>query len=170
MPNRTTPVTRNNLFYSEKDYQLESEIVSQYLEEDLNQSVVVYEVDRERTNSDEVYKDAKGNVRYKTPKDIPCMYEIAESELKSYDSKFNNGVYAISGNLTVYVMVHTLEKYHCEISRGDFIGVLVDDNRMQYFVVTDDGKVNTSNKMVMGAYKPAYRVVKCTPTIEFDGK
>lgn len=170
MPNRTTPVNRNNLFYSEADFQLESNLMMQYMEEDLNQTVVVYEVDRIRTDADSIYQDSKDIIRYKTPKEIPCIYVVDESQMKSYDTKSSNGAYALSGNLTVYVMPQILRKYECDIKRGDYIGLLIDDDRMVYFVVVDDGKVNTANKNVMGAYKPAYRVVKCTPTAEFDGK
>ena len=55
----TTPISRNNLFYSEEDFQFETDIIEGYLEEDLNQTVVVYEVDRKRTNVNDIYKEAK---------------------------------------------------------------------------------------------------------------
>ena len=48
--------SRNNMFYSEEDFFLENEIVEGYIEEDLNQSVVVYEVDRKKSNINAIYK------------------------------------------------------------------------------------------------------------------
>lgn len=105
MPNNfLTPINRNNLFYSEEDYDFETDIVMDYMEEDTNQTVVVYEVDRDKTTVNATYKEINGTVRYKAPKEIPCLFEIKDSEIKSYDSKSSNGVYAIGGALTVYVM------------------------------------------------------------------
>jgi hypothetical protein len=72
--------TKTNMFYSEDDFIFETEMVEGYIEEDLNQSVVLYEVDRRKTNVNAIYKEAtSGNIRYKAPKEIPCMYEIKDS-------------------------------------------------------------------------------------------
>ena len=48
------PVNRNNLFYSEEDYELETELLSDYMEEDTNQTIVLYEVDRIKTNTNDI--------------------------------------------------------------------------------------------------------------------
>lgn len=167
----TTPVNRNNLFYSEDDFQFETDIVEGYIEEDLNQSVVVYEVDRNKTNTNEIYKEAKKDtIRFKPPKEVPCMFEIEDPQLNAFDSQSNTGVYQVSGNLTLYVMPKTLEKYKCDIKRGDYVAIQVDTSRMSYFTVTDDGKVNNSNKNVIGAYKTGWRLIKASPCQEFSGK
>lgn len=167
----TTPVNRNNLFYSEEDFNFETDIVQGYLEEDLNQTAVIYEVDRTRTTVNDIYKEAKKDtIRFKPPKEIPCMFEIEDSQLDTFDSQSSTGTYQVSGNLTLYVMPKTLEKYKCDIMRGDYVAIQVDTNRMSYFTVTDDGKVNNSNKHVIGAYKTGWRVVKCAPSKEFNGK
>jgi hypothetical protein len=169
--NRLTPVTRNKMFYGEDDFLLETDMAAEYLEGDTNQTIVLYEVDRIKTNSDSVYKESdEGSIRFKAPKEIPCLYEIKEPQMKSYEKQNNNGVYQLAGNLSVYVMTKTLDKYRCDIKRGDYIGVLVDTNRMAYFVVTNDGKVNIANITHIGAYKPAWRVVEATPCdTEFKG-
>ena len=61
--------TKTNMFYSEDDFIFETEMVEGYIEEDLNQSVVLYEVDRRKTNVNAIYKEAtSGNIRYKTQK------------------------------------------------------------------------------------------------------
>jgi hypothetical protein len=168
MNERITPITRNNKYYSEEDFQRETSIVEEYFEEDLNQTVIVYEVDRAKTNMNTVYKEKQNNLRYKAPKEIPCMFEIKPSEIKSYDSKTSNGVYAVSGSLEFYVLVKTLEKYKCDIHRGDYVGVPIEQNRMSYFVVVNDGKVNTSNDQYIGAYKPAFYHVVCSPCTESE--
>lgn len=165
--------SKNNMFYSEEDFFYETDLVERYIEEDLNQSVVLYEVDRGKTNVNAIYKEAtKGNIRYKAPKEIPCMYEIKDSETKSFDSKTSTGVYQQDGNLIVYVLVKTLEKYKADVKRGDYIGVQIDTNRMVYYNVVNDGKVNTANTHLIGAYKPAWRIIECTlvsDISEFNG-
>lgn len=171
MPNNTlTPINRNNLFYSEKEYEYETDLLLDYIEGDLNQTVVVYPVDREKTQINAISQSAVNGIRFKNPIEIPCQYEIEDSEMKTFDKKTSNGVYALSGNLTVYVLTKILEKYECEISRGDYIGVYVDEGRMVYFVVTDDGKVNTSNKNYVGAYRLSFRTIKCSPSSDYEFK
>ncbi len=173
MPNNTfTPINRNNIFYSDKEFEYETDMLIDYIEGDLNQTIVIYPVDREKTQVNAITQNAVNGIRFKNPIEIPCQYEIADSELKTFDKKTSNGVYALSGNLTAYVMPKILEKYECEISRGDYIGIYVDEGRMVYFVVTDDGKVNTGNKNYVGAYKVAWRTIQASPVSdqEFNGE
>lgn len=165
-----SPISRNNLFYSEEDFQFESGLVEGYLEEDLNQTVVVYQVDRRRTNVNDIYKEAKKDtIRFKPPVEIPCMFEIEDAQINAFDTQSNTGTYQVSGNLKLYVMSRTLEKYNCDIIRGDYVAIQIDERKMSYFTVTDDGKVNNSNKHFIGAYKSAYRQISCAPAQEFKG-
>lgn len=171
MPNNTyTPVTRNGKFYSQEDFQYELGILEDYLEGDLHQTIVVYQVDRERTNTDSIYQETT-NIRFRMPIEIPCLFDVEDSALKSIDKNTTNGVYAQSGQIKINVPQSILKKYECEISRGDYIGVLVDDNRMTYFVVVDDGKINFSNKNYVGAFKPIWRTISASPVTdkEFNG-
>lgn len=164
---------KNTMFYSEEDYGFESELIEGYLEEDINQTIVLYEVDREKTNINAIYKDStSGNIRYKAPKEIPCMYEIKESEIKNFDKSTATGVYTQDGNLTIYVLVSILEKYNADIKRGDYVGVQLDTNRMRYYSVVNDGKVNSANTLLVGNYKPTWRVIDCalvSDISEFNG-
>jgi hypothetical protein len=100
------------------------------------------------------------------------MYEIKDSEIKSFDNKSTTGVYTQDGNLVMYVLTKTLEKYKTDIKRGDYIGVQVDTNRMKYYTVVNDGKVNSTNTHMIGGYKPAWRTIECTlvsDISEFNG-
>ena len=164
---------KNNMFYSEEDFSYETDLIERYIEEDINQSVVLYEVDRSKTNVNAIYKEAtSGNIRYKAPREIPCMYEIKDSEIKSFDNKTSNGVYTQDGNLQIYVLTRTLEKYKADVKRGDYIGVQIDLNRMKYYTVVNDGKVSTANTHMVGGYKPAWRTIECTlvsDISEFNG-
>lgn len=171
MPNNyLSPISRNKTFYSESEFEFETDLIMDYLEEDTNQTVVLYRVDREKTNVNDVYKDKKGNIRFLPPIEIPCLYEIKDPEIKSYDNKTNTGVYTIGGSLTIYTMPKILEKYKCDILRGDYIGVQIDTDRMVYYSVVNDGKVNTSNSMYVGAYKTAFRVITAAVVDENEFK
>lgn len=167
------PINRNNLFYSEEDFLMETEILSDYLEEDTNQTIVLYEVDRVKTNMNNVYQETvdKKNIRFKPPKELPCLYDIKEAQTKSYDGKTSNAVYMLSGNVTIYILKQTLKTYKCDIKRGDYIEILNDTNSMYYFSVVNDGKVNNANNLVVGAYKSPWLVIECAPVTkdEFDG-
>lgn len=166
-----TPISRNNLFYSAEDFEFETDLIDGYLEEDLNQTVIVYEVDRRRTNVHEIYKEAKKDtIRFLPPKEVPCMFEIQDAQLNAFDSKSSTGTYQISGNLTVYVTPKILEKYKCDIKRGDYLAIQIDEHRMSYFTVTDDGKVNTANKFIVGGFKTGWRIVSAAPAQEFSGR
>lgn len=169
---RTTPISRNNKFYSEEDFAMECDTIEEYIDEDLGQTVIVYEVDRSKTPVNDIYQESRGNVRYKPPREIPCMYQIQPSDTKTIDNTTSTGVYSVSGRLTLYIMPRILQKFRCDIKRGDYIGVQIEENRLAYFVVTDDGKVNYANENVVGAYKTAWRKCECAPVTlsEFNGK
>ena len=47
---KRVPISRNNLFYSESDFQYEMEIGKNYLEQDMNQTIILYEVDLQNEN------------------------------------------------------------------------------------------------------------------------
>lgn len=171
MPNNTkTPITRNNMFYSDEDFQFEMDIVDGYLEEDTNQTVVVYQVDRVKTQRNDIYKDANKAVKFKMPVEIPCLYEVSETQMKSYDGKSQNAAYALQGNLKVYVTTTTLRKYGVDIKRGDYLGVMIEEGRMYYWVVVNDGKLNTANQSVVGAYKTGFRVIDASPVTDEEFK
>lgn len=171
MPTNTyTPITRNNLFYSKDDFDMEMELAENYLEEDMNQTVVVYQVDRISTQVNDIYKEANREIHFLPPVEVPCLYEIQDQALKSYDAKTQNGVYTINGNLKVYINLLAFDKYDFDIKRGDYIGVMVEENRMYYWVVTNDGKLNTANQMVVGAYKSGWRVIEAAPASDAEFK
>lgn len=169
--NTIAPVTRNNIFYSENDFNYEMDIVLGYIEEDLGQVVVLYQVDYRKSNVDAIYKETTDNVSYKTPVEIPCIYELQAPVVKAYDKNTQQGTYTVYGNLTLYVPIQVFDKYECDIVKGDYIGVLVDHNKLAYFSVVNDGKLNGANVNHVGAFRPGWKVVTCAPVTdsEFNG-
>lgn len=160
---RKNPINRNKMFFSKADFELETEIAREYLENDMNQTVVLFEVDLAKTNADSIYHEAsKRNIRFKNPIEITVRYEIADAEVRSYDRNSNKGIYAKPGILTFTVLNATLEEVGRDIKRGDYIGVQISPEEIIYYTVFDDGKVGSySNANTLYGVKPFYRQIKC---------
>lgn len=170
---RKVPIKRNTKFFSGEDFAMEMDFMSEYMEQDANQTIILYQVDLEKTKVDDVYKEAtKDNIRFKPPKELTCVYDLQDAEMKPYDNKVTKGVYAKPGKLTFSVLLRELEEKQCDISRGDYIGVQVSPEQRIYFVVNDDGRVQSfANKNTLYGTKAYYRT--CTANYvdinEFNG-
>ena len=159
---RRVPINRNNLFYSEDDFAFEREVGKNYIEQDMNQTVVLYQVDLDKTNPDALYGETQANqVVYKAPVEIHCVYEISEPELKSYDKTKNLGTYMKTGKLTIGVYQETLDELGVDIKKGDYIGVQVNQTHMEYFTVSNDGRNNYDNAHTLFGIEPLFRTIEC---------
>ena len=95
---RKVPINRNSLFYDEGCYNFDLEVGKDYTEQDMGQTVILYQVDASLTQANAVYGETKPNgVKFKTPIEIPCVYKIEEPELKSYDKSKNLATYVKNG-------------------------------------------------------------------------
>lgn len=170
---KKVPIKRNTKFFSGDDFDLELNFAKEYIEQDANQTVILYRVDLEKTKVNDIYKEAsKDSIRFLTPIELPVIYEISDAETKAYGTKLQKGIYAQTGKLTFSVLLSTLEEYDCDISRGDYIGVQIDSSHREYFTVTDDGRVGTtSNRFTMFGTKPYARKIECASVDlgEFNG-
>ena len=149
------------------------DFAKEYIEQDANQTIILYRVDLEKTQVNDIYKEAKKDaVRFLPPIELPVVYEIGDSEMKAYGTKMQKGIYAQTGKLTFTVLLSTLEEYGCDISRGDYIGVQINTNHREYFTVTDDGRVaTTSNRYSLYGTMPYARKIECASVDlgEFNG-
>ena len=119
---RRVPINRNSLFYDAETFALEREIGKDYIEQDMGQTVVLYQVDASLTQTDAVYGETSTDeVAFKTPVEIPCTYKIEQPELKSYDKTKQLGTYMKTGKLIVGVYQETLVELGVEIKKGDYI-------------------------------------------------
>lgn len=158
---RRVPINRNNLFYSEEDFAFEREVGKNYIEQDMNQTVVLYQVDLDKTNADALYGETQANqVVYKPPVEIHCVYEISEPELKSYDKTKNLGTYMKTGKLTIGVYQETLDELGVDIKKGDYIGVQISQTHMEYFTVSNDGRNNYDNAHTLFGIEPLFRTIE----------
>jgi hypothetical protein len=72
------------------------------------------------------------------------------------------GYYVTVGQLMFNIYQKELDENDCDINRGDYIGLQVTPDHMEYFVVADDGRVNYDNAHTMWGTVPYFRTIKCT--------
>ena len=170
---RKNPIKRNNKFFGGEDYDLEMEFATEYMEQDANQTIVLYQVDYEKTKVNSVYNEAeKDKIRFKTPIELTVIYDLQDAETKAYKENMSKGVYVKPGKLTFSVLLKELEENDCDINRGDYIGIQITPEYMIYYTVADDGKMAmTSNKNTIYGKIPFYRTIQCNyiDPNEFNG-
>ena len=161
---RVVPINRNSLFYDKSSYDFELEMGKNYIEQDMGQTVVLYQVDLETTQTDAIYGETIAqSTKFKLPIEIPCVYQIDEGELQSYDKSKNLGTYVKAGKLTIGVYQETLDELGVDIKKGDYIGCQIRPDLMMYWCVQVDGKVNYDNAHTLWGTIPLYRTITCSP-------
>ena len=161
---RRVPINRNSLFYDADMFALEREIGKDYIEQDMGQTVILYQVDMSQTQTDAVYGETKPDgVVFKTPVEIPCTYKIEQSELKSYEKTKQLGTYNKVGKLTVGVYKETLDELGVDIKKGDYIGIQVTPDHAEYWVVVNDMKCNYDNAHTLWGTVPLYYTIQAAP-------
>jgi len=158
------PITRINKWFSGEDFSLEISMGREAIEGDGNFTLILYRVDRDMTDADALYGEArKDGIRFYPPVELKVVPILAEPENKNYNSN-STGRYMIDGNLTFGIYASQLTELDTEISYGDYIGYPVSENEIRYYVVTNDGIINFDNKHTIMGYKGAFRTIQCAPT------
>ena len=159
---RKNPINRNNFFTSQDQINFQIGIGMEYVNKIVNQTIVLYEIDRDKTKVNDIYNEANfNNLVFKTPVELNVLYKIDKSELKTYDNDTIKGYYVKVGQLTFSIFEKELEENGCDIKRGDYIGIQVTPEHMEFFVVTDDGRVNYDNRHTLWGAVPDYRSITC---------
>lgn len=169
--NKIIPITRLNKFFSGEDFDLEISMGREAIEGDGNFTVILFKVDREMTQSDDLYGEAtKDGIRYFPPIELKVIPILASAENKSYNK--NGGLrYTQDGNLTFGIYDAQLSELDTEISYGDYIGYAVTETEIRYYSVVNDGIKNYDNKHTIMGYKGAFRTIECASvdSSEFRG-
>lgn len=157
-------------FFDESDFNFEIEMGMEYFD-DIQISVVLFKVNREYTQHDDLYGEVnKNEINYYPPIEIKCRIKIDEPNNKNIN---NSGklVYLESGNLTLTVYNKELQDKKVDIDYGDYIGYQINEDKIVYYTVANDGKINYNNNKTIGGYKSAFRKIICTPVTEneFNG-
>jgi len=159
---KKVPITRISKFFGEKDFQLNISMGEEWLYGDMNFTLVLYRVDKSKTNQDDVYGEAlTDSISFLPPVEIKAYVKIESPTQQNYG---NSNMSEIEpGNLTMSVYLHYLEEEGIEINYGDYIGYPETESRMRYYSVADDGRIVSDNRHTYGGYKPFYKTYVCTP-------
>lgn len=158
---RQVPITRLGKFFGGEDFALDIGMGEEWLEGDLNFTLVLYKVDKKKTKTDDVYGEAlEDGIQFLPPVEFKGYVKIlAPTNLMLGGSRINQSE---PGNLQVSVYQQTLDDLEISIDFGDYIGYYETESRVRYYSVIDDGRVNSDNKHTYGGYKPFYRTVIAT--------
>jgi hypothetical protein len=161
------PITRISKFFSQDDFDLNIQMGQEYLHGDLNMRLVLYRVDRQKTDTDNVYAEVgKDQVKFFPPVEFNALVKIEEPKNNTYKQGLVR--YNEPGNLILSVYIKHLEELKINIRYGDYIGYPESENKVRYYTVSNDGIVTSDNKHNMFGFKPHYRTITCVPAQETE--
>jgi hypothetical protein len=169
MENNLVPITRLGKFFGGEDYSLEIDMGMEWLNGDMNFTVVLYRIDRYKTKTDDVYGEVlEDGIQFLAPIELKGLVQVMAPT-----SKFigNSRVEQKEpGNMKFSIYQKTLNDMDVEIFLGDYIGYYESEDRVRYYVVSDDGYVKSDNKHTYGGYRPFYRTIIATYVSENEFK
>ena len=156
------PITRLSKFFGQDDFDLNIKMGEEYLHGDLGMKLVLYRVDRAKTEIDDVYAEVgMDEIKYFPPIEFFGLVKIEEPKNNTYKDGLVR--YNEPGNMTISIYKKHIEEMGIEITYGDFIGYPESETRTRFYTVVDDGRVVSDNKHNMFGFKPYYRTVRCAP-------
>lgn len=166
---KLVPITRLGKFFGGEDYRLDINMGEEWLLGDMNFTVVLYRVDRYKTNTDDVYGEVtEDGIQFLAPVELKGLVQVmAPSEKYLGTSKV---AVKEPGNMKFSIYQKTLDELGVEIFMGDYLGYYESEDRVRYYVVSDDGYVKSDNKHTYGGYKPFYRTIIATFVSENEFK
>ena len=164
MSNRIVPITRLGKFFGGEDYNLDISMGREWLEGDMNFTLILYKVDKKKTNVDDVYGEAQEDgIKFLPPVEFKAYLQIVAPENKFMGtSKINQ---MEPGNARISVYQKHLDELEIDIEYGDYIGYYETETRVRYYVVNNDGRVVSDNKHTYAGYKPFYRTINASPVM-----
>lgn len=170
MNNSKVPISRLGKFFGAEDYSLDIGMGREWLEGDMNFTIVLYRVDRYKTKTDDVYGETVSDgIKFLPPIEFKAFVQVVAPENKWLgNSKIDQ---MEPGNIRVSVYQSTLDELNIDVSYGDYLGYYETETRVRYYVVNNDGRVVSDNKHTYAGYKPFYRTILASPVSanEFRG-
>lgn len=170
MSEHKVPITRLGKFFGDEDFNLDVGIGQEWLYGDMNFTLVLYRVDRQKTKTDDVYGEAlMDGIKFLPPVEFKGYVQIIQPENKNIgNSKINQ---IEPGNLKVGVYQNQLEGLGIDINIGDYIGYYESETRVRYYTVVNDGRVISDNKHTYAGTRPFYRSIIASAVVnnEFRG-
>jgi hypothetical protein len=161
MGEKLVPITRLGKFFGSEDYSLDINMGIEWLEGDMNFTVILYRIDRRKTKTDDVYGEVLENgIQFLAPVELKGLVQVMAPTSKFLgNSKVEQKE---PGNMKFSIYQKTLDDMGVEIFLGDYFGYYESEDRVRYYVVSDDGYVKSDNKHTYAGYKPFYRTVIAT--------
>jgi len=167
---RRVPITRLNKFFAEEDFDLDIEMGREWLNGDMNFTLVHYAVDQQRTIKDDVYGEVTSDgIQFKPPVEFKAFVRILEPTRQPVGN--SRILQNEPGNIEFAVYHKELEELKIEIILGDYIGYQITEDEIRYYSVIDAATPDYDNKHTYGGYKSFYYSYTATPvtTDEFRG-
>ena len=158
---KLVPITRLGKFFGGEDYSLDIGMGEEWLLGDMNFTIVLYRVDRYKTKTDDVYGEVtEDGIQFMVPVELKGLVQVMTPAHKFLgNSKVEQQE---PGNMKFSIYQKTLDELGVQIFQGDYIGYNETEDRIRYYVVSDDGYVRSDNKHTYGGYKPFYRSIVAT--------
>ena len=159
---KLVPITRLGKFFGGEDLALDINMGSEWLEGDMNFTVILYRVDRYKTKTDDVYGEVvQDGQKFLPPIELKGYVRIvAPTNFKLGNSKVRQEE---PGNMNFSVYQKYLDDLQVDIIFGDYLAYFEKEDRVRYYSVVDDGRVVSDNKHNYGGVKPFYRTIVATP-------
>ena len=158
---KLVPITRLGKFFGGEDFDLDIDMGQEWLEGDMNFTVVLYRIDRYKTKKDDVYGEVvEDGIQFMAPVELKGLVQVMAQTNKFYgNSKVE---LQEPGNMKFSIYQKQLDDLGVEIFMGDYFGYYETEDRVRYYSVSDDGYVRSDNKHTYGGYKPFYRTIVAT--------
>ena len=167
---KLVPITRLGKFFGGEDYTLDTSMGQEWLEGDMNFTVVLYRIDRYKTKKDDVYGEVlEDGIQFMAPIELKGLVQVMAPTNKFY----GNSKVEIQepGNMKFSLYQKQLEDLNVEIFMGDYIGYYDTENFVRYYTVVNDGRVISDIKHTYKGFKPFFRTIIASPVTsnEFRG-
>jgi hypothetical protein len=152
------PITRLGRFFDGRDYDLDISMGREWLEGDMNFTVILYRVDRNKTKTDDVYGEVVSEgIKFLPPIELKGYVQVlAPTNQKIGNSKMRQEE---PGNMRFSIYQKTLDDLNVDILFGDYLVYYETEKRRRFYSVVDDGRVVSDNKHNYAGYKPFYRTI-----------
>ena len=169
MAQNLVPISRLGKFFGGEDYALDTSMGQEWLEGDMNFTVILYRIDRYKTKTDAVYGEVlEDGIQFLAPIELKGLVQVMAPNNKFLG---NSKVKQLEpGNMKFSLYQKQLDDLQVEIQFGDYLGYYETEDKVRYYSVSDDGKVVSDNKHTYGGYKPFYRTITATWVSENEFK
>ena len=155
------PITRLGKFFGGEDFTLDTGMGQEWLEGDMNFTVILYQIDRYKTKTDDVYGEVlEDGIQFLAPVELKGLVQVMAPTNKFLGS--SKVEQQEPGNMKFSLYQKQLDDLGVEIFMGDYLGYYETEDRVRYYSVSDDGYVRSDNKHTYGGYKPFYRTIVAT--------